>query len=136
MDLNSRMSRRVACTLAGVGIASTIAVGGVATAAPAPTSHPQVTGTNCSVAQVERALAKEDPALWKRIEANPMMKKHFESALTMTKDQRKAKRAEFRKNHPAESAIGKFIREHHLTRPEMKKTRDAVKRAKETCSRF
>ncbi|AZG47376.1 hemophore-related protein [Gordonia insulae] len=136
MDFTARFTRRVVCSIAGAGIASAIAVGGVATAAPAPAPHAQVPGTQCSVAQVERALAKEDPALAKRIEQNPKMKKHFESALTMTRAQKQAKRAEFRKNHPAEAAIVRFARDHHLTKPEMAHARDAVKKAKMTCEQY
>ncbi|WAC57400.1 hemophore-related protein [Gordonia sp. SL306] len=135
-----RFARGVACSVAGAGIASAIAVGGVATAAPAtPAPHSSVPGTHCSVSQVEGALAKQDPALWKRIDGNPKMKKHFESAMTMTKEQKQAKRAEFRKNHPTRASIRQFMQDHHIMPPmrtEMKKNHDAIKKAKATCEQF
>lgn len=64
-------------------------------AAPAPAKHAapspstKVPGTNCTLAQVEKAIAKEDPALWKKIESNPEAKKHFEERIVKTRDHAK-----------------------------------------------
>ncbi len=137
-----QLLRGAAYTVAGAGIASALAVGGVATAAPsAPPQHPApqstyVPGTHCSLAQVERALAKQDPALWKRIDTHPRAKKHFETAIMLTPQQRKARRMEFRHKHPNLAAIARFARDHHMGRPEMTKDHDAIKRAEMTCARF
>ncbi|MFW0793569.1 hemophore-related protein [Gordonia sp. CPCC 205515] len=139
-----RISRRIAYGLAGAGIASAIAVGGAANAAPMP-AHPSkpapsatamVPGTKCTIAQVERALAKEDPALANRINSHPKAKARFENGLLMTKEQRQAKRAEFRKKHPNEAMVRKFLRDHGVARPEMQKNRAAVAKAKATCGQF
>lgn len=62
-------------------------VAGVASAASAPTKHAapapttKVPGTNCTLRQVEKAIAKEDPALWKKIESNPKAKQRFEERI-------------------------------------------------------
>lgn len=140
-----RVTRRIAYGVAGVGVASAIAVGGVATAAPAhpgPPTHPapsasaSVPGTKCSLAQVERALAHEDPALWQKIDSNPKLKMRFEMGMTMTQEQKQARRAEMKKNHPARAAIMQFLRDHGITRPEMQKNHQAIKQAKATCGQF
>ncbi|MGV9711410.1 hemophore-related protein [Gordonia sp. NPDC003424] len=139
-----RISRRLAYGIAGAGIASVIAVGGAANAAPmpahpakpAPSASSMVPGTKCTLAQVERALAKEDPALAKRINEHPKLKAHFENGLLMTKEQRQAKHAEFAKKHPNEAKVRHFLRDHGISRPEMKKAHDAVEKAKMTCGQF
>ncbi|GAB93609.1 hemophore-related protein [Gordonia rhizosphera] len=137
-----KLLRGAAYTVAGAGIASAIAVGGVATAAPsAPPEHPAphstyVPGTHCSLAQVERALAKQDPALWMRIDTHPRAKHHFETTIMLTPQQRQARRAQFRHTHPNMAAIAKFARDHHLRWTRSNKDHDAVKRAEMTCARF
>lgn len=142
-----RMTRRIACGVAGIGIASVCAVGGVATAAPSAPAHPhsapqavspdsKVPDTKCTLAQVERALAKQDPAVWQKIQSNPRVKRHFEAGITMTKEQRQAKMAKFKKAHPTESSVMNFLKDHHINRPEMKKAHDAVLKAKDTCGRY
>ncbi len=133
--------RLVAITtgLAGVGMAAAIVGGGVASAAPAP-APTTVPGTSCTVAQVERALAKEDPALWKRIESNPRAKKHFESTIVLTPEQRKAKRDEMAKKHPERAKVREFLKEHNVlpgkAREDMKAVHAAVEKAKLSCSQF
>ncbi|MFW0789486.1 hemophore-related protein [Gordonia sp. CPCC 205333] len=118
----SSLRRRIAVAVAGAGAASILMTGGVAQAAPAhpgpakaaPAPHTKVPGTSCTLAQVEKALAKEDPALWKKISANPKHKKRFESIIVMTPQQRQAKRAQWRKSHPLESGARQFLKDHNI----------------------
>lgn len=135
-----RRLARITGSLAGMGIAAAIVGGGVANAAPvAPPSAP-VPGTSCSVAQVERALAKEDPALWKKIESRPEAKKHFEEMITLTPEQRKARHEEMAKKHPERAKVREFLKDHNIMPPkardEMKTVRAAVEKAKQTCTQF
>ncbi|NMO05097.1 hemophore-related protein [Gordonia sp. TBRC 11910] len=139
MTINtSALRRRLGVAVAGAGAAAVLMTGaGLASAAPnhmmpGPShSAPRVAGTNCTVVQVERALAKEDPALWNKINATPMRKKHFEQWLLMTPQQRKDKRAEFRKAHP------QWKNHHKKFTPAEKAKMKAVKdRVIATCSQF
>lgn len=139
-----RISHRIALGVGGVAIASAISVGGAANAAPMP-AHPakpapsataHVPGTTCTVAQVERALAKQDPSLAARINSHPKAKARFENGLVMTKEQRQARHAELTKKHPNAAMVRKFLRDHGVARPEMKKNLEAVHKAKATCGQF
>ena len=101
-------ARRITLALAGVGVASAIATGGVATAAPAPAPTKQapaqttpVPGTKCTLAGVEKALAKEDPTLWKEIESHPRAKERFEKTIVLTPQQRKHRRQEITSHTPS-----------------------------------
>lgn len=141
---SSTLRRRLGVAVAGAGAAAVLMTGaGAATAAP---MHPKpgpahvapsqkVPGTSCTVVQVERALAKEDPALWAKINANPMRKKHFEHWLVMTPQQRKDKRAEFRKKHPN---AAQWMKNHHkkFTPAERAKMKALKAKVKATCGQF
>ena len=135
-------SRRITLALAGVGVASAIATGGVAQAAPVPHSPAKpapaqttpVPGTKCTLAGVEKALAKEDPALWKEIQSHPRAKQHFENTIVLTPAQRKQQSEEMHKKHPERAEIKNFLRDHGLAKKDHSAHRAAIKKALETCS--
>ena len=134
-------ARRITVALAGVGVASAIATGGVANAAPAPheakpapAQTTPVPGTKCTLAGVEKALAKEDPALWKEIQSHPRAKEHFENTIVLTPAQRKQQREEMRKKHPERAEIKNFLRDHGIAKKDRSAHRAAIKKALETCS--
>lgn len=134
-------ARRITLALAGVGVASAIATGGVATAAPAPAPTKQapaqttpVPGTKCTLAGVEKALAKEDPTLWKEIESHPRAKERFEKTIVLTPQQRKHRRQEMHKSHPERAQIKNFLRDHGLAKKDRTAHRAAIKKALESCS--
>ena len=131
------LRNRIGYTVVGAGLASAIAVGGAANAAPTHPVRPAlVPGTHCTDAQVDRALAHEDPALWHRIESNPKLKRRFEHMLTLTPQQRKAMHQKWAQHHPVRSEMMKFLRHQHISRSEMARDRAAVMRAKQTCGQF
>lgn len=134
-------TRRITLALAGVGVAGAIATGGVANAAPAahpakpaPAQTTPVPGTKCTLAGVEKALAKEDPALWKDIESHPRAKERFEKTIVLTPQQRKQRREETHKRHPERAQIKNFLRDHGLAKKDRVAHRAAIKKALETCS--
>lgn len=139
----SSLRRRIAVGIVGAGAASLIFTGGVANAAPpqhrpgpahmAPSQQAKVPGTSCNLGQVERALAKEDPALWKKISATPRRKQHFESMLVMTKEQRQAKRAQWMKNHPNMKQHHKM---HRMTPAEKQKLKALRAKVIATCGQY
>lgn len=139
---SSTLRRRFGVAVAGAGAAALLMGGGVANAAPmhtAPSQSTKVPGTSCSLGQVERALAKEDPALWSKINANPRRKQHFEQMIVMTPQQRKAKRDQFKKNHPN---AAQWMKNHHkkLTPQQRAKRMQEMKalraKVKATCGQY
>ncbi len=141
----STLRQKVAAVIVGVGAASLLATG-VANAAPthgpAPKPVPKSTmvpETNCTLGQVEGALAKEDPATWRKINASPQRRAHFESMVVLTKEQRQAKMKQWKQNHPAEAGVVQFFKDNNISMlsPQQKAKRKAtVERVKATCSQF
>ncbi|GAB18888.1 hypothetical protein GOEFS_069_00140 [Gordonia effusa NBRC 100432] len=138
----SSLRRRIAIAVAGAGAASVLMTGGMAQAAPAhpgpakvaPAPHTKVPGTSCTLAQVEKALAKEDPALWKKISANPKRKKLFESMIVKTPEQRKELRAQWKKKHPHAKGHHRMNKQN---RAQHKKEFQALRaKVKATCGQY
>lgn len=143
----SALRQKVATVIVGVGAASLLATG-VANAAPAPAAKPvpqstMVPQTSCNLGQVEKALAKEDPATWKKINATPERRAHFEQMVVLTKEQRKTKMDQWKRDHPAEANVFKFFKDNNILlrspqeKAQMKANRKAtMERVKATCSQF
>ncbi|QTI68166.1 hemophore-related protein [Gordonia polyisoprenivorans] len=130
--------RRVTVAVAGIGIAGVVGAGGagIAGAAPTPPPPPKAFGTTCSVMQVERALAVEDPALWQQINSHPRAKRHFEEMIVLSPEQRKALREKNRHAHPVRSTVMAFLRDHGIGAQQRTMTRDAMAKALRTCNKF
>ncbi len=119
-------------------------VAGAASAAPSTAKHApapttKVPGTSCTLAQVEKALAKEDPALWKKLNADPKAKHRFEEWATRAEHHKRGdKKAHGDKKAPGKTEHGR------KTHPKptaaqiaaRKAERKAVETAKATCGRF
>lgn len=149
--MKNSFGRILATTAAGVGAASILAAG-VANAAPIPAHGPaakpvpkstMVPETSCTLGQVEKALAKEDPATWSKINKTPERRAHFESMVVLTKEQRKAKMKEWKRAHPTETAVITFLKDNNISfhspqeRAQMKAKRKAtMERVKATCGKF
>ena len=104
-----------------------------------------VEGMTCAscVGRVEKALAKEDPATWKKINATPERRAHFEQMVVLTKEQRKTKMDQWKRDHPAEANVFKFFKDNNISlrspqeKAQMKANRKAtMERVKATCSQF
>lgn len=136
----------LAGTVAGVASAAPAATH----AAPAPAKHAapapttKVPGTNCTLAQVEKAIAKEDPALWKKIESNPKAKKHFEERIVKARDHAKKpnhKKGDHTKTHEKAQHRKSHAKDHKKLTPAQRAERRAemlalrVKVAA-TCARY
>ena len=96
----SALSQKVAAAIVGVGAVSVLATGAAnahpgGPAPPVPQST-KVPETNCTLGQVEKALAKEDPAAWKKINSSPEKRARFENMVVLTKEQRQAKKEEWK----------------------------------------
>ncbi|GED96517.1 hemophore-related protein [Gordonia crocea] len=143
------LRHKVAAAIVGVGAVSVLATG-VANAAPvhgpAPKPVPKSTPvpeTNCTLGQVEKALAKEDPAAWKKINKNPQHRARFEQMVVLTKEQRKEKKAEWKRAHPTEAGIVQFLKDNNISmhspqeKAKMKAERKAtMEKVKATCSKY
>ena len=77
--------RRLSIGVVGIGMVTAAATGGVASAA---TTTDRVPGTSCNVAQVERALNAQDPALYTKIMSSSDARSGLESVLTVSKSER------------------------------------------------
>ncbi len=86
------------------------------------TENPLMTPT-CTYEQVVAAL---DPAAVERLDAHPLLAERLRATLALTPEERKAKVAEFKKNHPG-------VAERLAERPEAKTARAALHEALETC---
>ncbi len=140
--------RRIAAVFLGVA-ATALMTGGVADAAP-PAGAPvpkstRVPNTNCTLGQVEKALAKEDPATWNSLQSSPQRRAYFEQNVVLTPEQRQARLAKWKRMHPNEASAVEFLMSHGLLRPidliggdsESPAQRAAVKaRVKATCSKY
>ena len=94
------LRRKAAVVLAGAGAVSLLTAGAAGavpgltpTHGPQPKPVPQSTmvpGTGCTLGQVEKALAKEDPSGWEEINEAPPLKANFERIIVLTPEQRAA----------------------------------------------
>ncbi len=144
----SALSQKVAATIVGVGAVSVLAAGAANAhpGGPAPKPVPQSTKvpeTNCTLGQVEKALAKEDPAAWKKINSSPEKRARFENMVVLTQDQRKAKKEEWKRNHPVQAGVKQFMKDNNLSfhspqeRAKMKQERKAtMEKVQATCSQY
>ncbi|MFT4199767.1 hypothetical protein [Gordonia sp. (in: high G+C Gram-positive bacteria)] len=143
------MRHRIATVALGVGAASLLATGAAQAAPvhgpdlkPVPKSTP-VPETSCTLGQVEKALAKEDPAIWKKINKSPQHRNRFENMVVLTKEQRKAKKAQWKRAHPTEAAAFDFLKDNNISfhspqqKAQMKAKRKAtMAKVKATCGQF
>ena len=142
----SALSQKVAAAIVGVGAVSVLATGAANAhpGGPAPKPVPQSTKvpeTNCTLGQVEKALAKEDPAAWKKINSSPEKRARFENMVVLTKEQRQAKKEEWKRNHPLQAGVHQFMKDNNLSfhspqeRAKMKQERKAtMEKVQATCS--
>ncbi|GEE01514.1 hypothetical protein nbrc107696_19600 [Gordonia spumicola] len=115
-------------------------VAGAASAAPntvkhAPAPSTKVPGTDCTLAQVEKALAKEDPALWHKLETNPKAKRRFEEHVIRAEHHKPgAHKGEHKGQHKKKPDAHK--KPTAAQKAERKAIRAAIAKAEATCSRY
>jgi hemophore-related protein len=142
------LRRKAAVVLAGAGAVSLLTAGAAGAVpgvtpvhGPQPKPVPQSTmvpGTGCTLGQVEKALAKEDPSGWEEINEAPPLKANFERIIVLTPEQRAAKKAQWQKEHPTEAAVVQFLRDNNMfDAPQEKIERKATwQRVKATCAKY
>ncbi|GED96516.1 hypothetical protein [Gordonia crocea] len=131
--------------------AATIVSAGVAVAAPIPVHGPPATkipdsapvkGTDCTYGQAKKAIAAQDPAVWKKITTDNHLRGHFQQDIQLTAKQRAARDAQWRKVHPVETAALETAENAGVFGDPVKSAKErkefgaAIDRARAACAQF
>lgn len=150
--MSTSLRRTLAAAALGIATAATVSVGmGMAHAAPTPVHGPAakkipdatpVPGANCNYGQAKAAIAAQDPKVWAKITTDGHYRAHFQQDIMLTAQQREARDAKWRADHPVETvalqtaekagAFGDPVK----SAAERKQFGAAVDRARANCSRF